>query len=52
MIVCFRPGASCGLLLGAVTMTAVILSKMVVLSRGMAFGEVKFEGISFFHKRV
>ncbi|KAK4255140.1 hypothetical protein QN277_008174 [Acacia crassicarpa] len=42
-----RPGASSGLLLGAVTLPAVILSKMILLSRGLSLGEVKFEELQY-----
>ncbi|KAK9691164.1 hypothetical protein RND81_09G180300 [Saponaria officinalis] len=35
-----RPGASSGLLLGAVTLPALMLSKLIQLSRGLTLGEV------------
>ncbi|GAB2223201.1 hypothetical protein Droror1_Dr00017339 [Drosera rotundifolia] len=45
-----RPGASSGILLGAVTLPAVMMSKLIQLSRASVIGEVELEG--FEHARV
>ncbi|KAF7805627.1 dolichol kinase EVAN [Senna tora] len=42
-----RPGASSGILLGAVTLPTVILSKLIQLSRGLSLGEVKIEELQY-----
>uniref|UniRef100_A0A7N0TLP2 dolichol kinase n=1 Tax=Kalanchoe fedtschenkoi TaxID=63787 RepID=A0A7N0TLP2_KALFE len=40
-----RPGASCGVMLGAVTLPAVLVSKMIQQSRGYLLGEIELEGL-------
>lgn len=42
----FRPGASTGILLGAVTLPAVMLSKLIQLSRAFSFHELESAGTS------
>jgi dolichol kinase len=39
-----RPGASSGILLGSVTLPAVMLSKLIQLSRSLPLHEVATEG--------
>lgn len=39
-----RPGASSGILLGSVILPAVMLSKLIQLSRAFLLHEVAFEG--------
>jgi dolichol kinase len=39
-----RPGASSGILLGAVTLPAVMLSKLIHLSRALSLHEVATQG--------
>ncbi|KAJ7947862.1 dolichol kinase EVAN [Quillaja saponaria] len=42
-----RPGASSGILLGAVTLPTVILSKLIQLSRALSLGQVKIEELEY-----
>ncbi|CAM8936391.1 unnamed protein product [Rhodiola kirilowii] len=39
-----RPGASCGVLLGAITLPAVLASKLIQQSRGYLLREIELEG--------
>ncbi|CAM8898072.1 unnamed protein product [Rhodiola kirilowii] len=41
-----RPGASCGVLLGAITLPAVLASKLIQQSRGYLLREIELEGLS------
>ncbi|GAB2275148.1 hypothetical protein Dimus_009909 [Dionaea muscipula] len=45
-----RPGASSGILLGAVTLPAVMLSKLIQLSRALSVGEIELK--EFEHQKV
>lgn len=40
----FRPGASSGVLLGAVTLPALMLSKLTQMSRAVSLKEIEIEG--------
>ncbi|CAM8941456.1 unnamed protein product [Rhodiola kirilowii] len=40
-----RPGASCGVLLGAITLPAVLASKLIQQSRGYLLREIELEGL-------
>jgi len=40
----FRPGASSGILLGAVTLPSLLLSKLVQLSRGFSLAQLQIQG--------
>ncbi|KAJ9188805.1 hypothetical protein P3X46_000167 [Hevea brasiliensis] len=42
-----RPGASSGILLGAVTLSAVMLSKLIQLSRAFSFHEIESEELNY-----
>uniref|UniRef100_A0A7N0TLC8 dolichol kinase n=1 Tax=Kalanchoe fedtschenkoi TaxID=63787 RepID=A0A7N0TLC8_KALFE len=42
-----RPGASCGVMLGAVTLPAVLVSKMIQQSRGYLLGEIELEELEY-----
>ena len=43
----FRPGASSGILLGAVTLPALMLSKLTQMLRAIAMKEVEVDGIEY-----
>ena len=40
----FRPGASSGILVGALTLPSVMLSKLIQMSRAVSLKEVEIEG--------
>uniref|UniRef100_A0A7N0US89 dolichol kinase n=1 Tax=Kalanchoe fedtschenkoi TaxID=63787 RepID=A0A7N0US89_KALFE len=42
-----RPGASCGVLLGAIILPAVLMSKLIQQSRGYLLDEIKIEEIEY-----
>ncbi|CAM8937549.1 unnamed protein product [Rhodiola kirilowii] len=43
-----RPGASCGVLLGAITLPAVLASKLIQQSRGYLLREIELEEFEYF----
>lgn len=46
----FRPGASSGILLGAVTLPTVMLSRLIQASRALSVNDIELEGKDFdFH---
>lgn len=46
-----RPGASSGILLGAITLPAVMLAKMIQLTRAFSSNHIGLEGMGFLNKQ-